>query len=242
MHPKQRNTARYAGLFFAIALLVSSTPAGAVTATNSNATNHNTNAKTVAPVVPEKDTALEAELNEAKPLEADGEHAEEEKTGVLGTLGVNWKLLIAQLVNFAIVLFVLWKWVFGPVARGLENRTKKIEQSLEDATTITKEKEEFQVWKTKEMSSARAEAAAIVTEAKKEAEEVKNKILAQTRTEQEKVVEQAKAQLESEKDKALGEIKGEIATLVVAATQKILQEKLDPVKDKDLIKQSLKNI
>ncbi len=232
-YQKPQTIARYAGLFFAVAFLLSSTSTNAAT----TPTNSNTHAATTAAT----GAATAATTEETHDAVTEEEHAEE-KTGVLGTLGVNWKLLIAQLVNFGIVLFVLWKWVFGPVARGLENRTKKIEQSLADATTITQEKEEFKTWKTKEMSAARGEAALIVTEAKKEAEEAKNKILTEARSEQEKIMEQAKVQLESEKDKALSEIKGEIATLVVAATQKILQEKLDPTKDKELIKQSLKNI
>jgi F-type H+-transporting ATPase subunit b len=234
-HQKTHIIARYAGLFFAVGILFNSTAATAATTPTKPAATTNTESAATNPI-----RTVETTTDDNQATASESELAEE--GGVLGTLGINWKLLIAQLVNFAIVLFVLWKWVFGPVARGLENRTKKIEQSLKDATTITKEKEEFQAWKTKEMSAARGEAATIVTDAKKEAEEAKNQILADARTEQEKLVEQGKTQLESEKAKALSEVKNEIATLVVAATQKILREKLDPAKDKELIKQSLKHI
>ncbi|MBX4188293.1 MAG: hypothetical protein KW793_04140, partial [Candidatus Doudnabacteria bacterium] len=37
--------------------------------------------------------------------------AHKNSSGVLGTLGINWKLFLAQLINFSIVLFVFWKWV-----------------------------------------------------------------------------------------------------------------------------------
>ena len=48
--------------------------------------------------------------------------------GVIGTLGLNWKLFMAQLLNFGIVLFVLWKWVFRPVAGALETRRQRVEE------------------------------------------------------------------------------------------------------------------
>src|SRR5262245_53133970 len=68
---------------------------------------------------------------------------EESEGGVLGMLGINWKLFIAQLINFGIVLFVLWKWVFKPVSSGLEARTTRIEKSLQDATQLEQAKKEF---------------------------------------------------------------------------------------------------
>ncbi len=194
--------------------------------------------ETTTEIAQEPETAVGAEV--ADTIEAASSESEEVDPGLLGTLGINWKLFLAQLVNFAIVLFVLWKWVFTPVAKGLEARTKKIEQSLNDAESITKEKEEFTVWKNKQMSVARAEAADIVIAAKKEAEGVKTEILEKTKLEQEKLAAQAKANLIAEQAKALAEAKTEIAGLVVAATQAIIKQKLDPTKDKELIKQALK--
>lgn len=226
----KRSTRLLLQLTIAFSLVLAPATALGVTEapTTTSTTNHTTVQETLAGSNT-SETSTEAEEHEADP-------------GLLGTLGINWKLLIAQLVNFGIVLFVLWKWVFGPVAKGLEKRTKKIEQSLTDAENIAKDKEEFTVWKNKELGNARAEAAQIVTDAKKEAEGVKASIAEQTKLEQEKIVAQAKAKMVSEQEKAITEIKGEIAELVISATQKILQSKLDPAKDKELIKDALKNI
>jgi F-type H+-transporting ATPase subunit b len=169
----------------------------------------------------------------------DEAHAEEEKQGIPGMFGLDWKLFIAQLVNFGIVLFVLWRFVFKPVAKGLAERTNKIEQSLKDAQQITEDKQTFESWKTAEMSKVRQEAAGIITQAKQEAEGVKASILDQAKAEQSRIVQQAQAQLENEKQKALNEIKGQIADMVVSASETILREKLDDKKDKQLIEQAL---
>lgn len=170
-----------------------------------------------------------------------GEHAEntEEDQGVVGLLGLNGKLFIAQLINFAIVLFVLWKWVFGPVAKGLSNRTAKIEASLADAEKIAEDRKNFDSWKDGEISEVRKEAAAILTKAKSEAENLKVETLTQTKEEQAKITAQATAQIEQQKQAMVKEAKAEIADLVISATQAVIKVKLDPKKDKELVEQAL---
>lgn len=173
-------------------------------------------------------------------------HAAEATTeasgGVVGTLGLNAKLFIAQLVNFAIVLFVLWRWVFKPVANGLEARTAKIEQSLRDADTTEQERAQFQQWKNEEIAKTRKQAAEIIATAKSDADAVKTSMMIDTRNEQEKLIERTKQQLAMEQTKTITEAKQQLADLVVTATEKILQSKLDEKKDKELIKKTLENL
>ncbi len=164
------------------------------------------------------------------------------KEGVAGTLGLNAIYFIGQLVTFSIVLLVLWKFVFNPVAKKLTERTEKIEKSLNDATRIEKEKQEFAVWKNQEMTKARQEASSIVTSAQTEAGHAKQQILDQTKIDQQKLIDQAKSQIESEKSRVLSEAKGELADMVTNATEKILKKKLDGKADQELIKESLQGI
>jgi F-type H+-transporting ATPase subunit b len=168
--------------------------------------------------------------------------AQAHNTGVLDMFGINLKLFIAQLVNFAIVLLVLWKWVFTPVSKALEARTAKIEKSLKDARQITEDKETFETWKNAEISKVRQEAAGIITQAKQESEALKNQMAAETRAEQEKIVKQAHNQMESDKERALTEIKTKVADMVVGATETILREKIDAKKDAALIKEALQKV
>ncbi len=162
--------------------------------------------------------------------------AEEKDAGVIGLFGLNWKLFLAQLVNFAIVLFVLWKWVFKPVVAGMDARTKKIEDSLNTADKVNKEREEFDQWKAKEMVSARHEATAIIAAAKTTATQTKDQILEQAKLEQQQILDQSKAELELQKQKTLEEAKASIADLVVQSTEKLLRAKLDGKTDAKLIK------
>jgi F-type H+-transporting ATPase subunit b len=159
--------------------------------------------------------------------------------GVLGTLGIDWKLFLAQAINFGVILFVLWRWVLTPVAKRLEDRTRKIEGSLNDARTIEKEKEEFSLWKNKEMTKSRQDASAIIKESQMEAVAVKEALLSKAKEEQEALIKNTQAQLTAEKERTMREIKSEAADLVVASVEKILEQKMDADADQEYVKKVL---
>ena len=96
-------------------------------------------------------------------------------------------------------MFVLWKWVFGPVTKGLSQRTEKIENSLKDAEKITTERNDFESWKQEKISLIRTEASAIITQAKRDAENLRASTLEQTKSEQQKVIANVQVKLEQEK-------------------------------------------
>jgi F-type H+-transporting ATPase subunit b len=185
--------------------------------------------------------AADGSATDGKHATQDGAAAEHtEDAGIVGMFGLDWKLFLAQLINFGIILFVLWKWVFGPVTKGLAQRTEKIESSLAEAQRIAEERETFDSWKQGEISTVRTEAAAILTQAKRDAENLRSEMVEQTKLEQEKVMAAAQAKLEAEKQSMLESAKGELADLVVKATETIIRRKLDPKKDAELINEALK--
>ncbi|MEJ0021158.1 MAG: F0F1 ATP synthase subunit B [Candidatus Doudnabacteria bacterium] len=161
---------------------------------------------------------------------------------VLGTLGIDWKLFLAQLVNFAIVLFVFWKWVVKPLGATLTKRTEKIEQGLKNAEHMEAEKKKFEEWKTSEMKKVRSEADHILRTTTDTANKIKQETIVEAQNQANKVLEQAKSNIESEKVQMMKEAKTELATLVVAASEKILRGKLDPKKDHELIEGSMKGL
>ena len=61
---------------------------------------------------------------------------------LLTKLGIDLKLLVAQIVNFLILLLVLYKFAYGPIVAMLEKRQKKIEKGLKEAEEAHKKLEE----------------------------------------------------------------------------------------------------
>lgn len=162
--------------------------------------------------------------------------------GLLGTLGIDWKLFLAQLVNFGIVLFVFWKWVVKPLGTTLTKRQERIEEGLRNADLTEEEKKKFEEWKLAEMKKVRTEADHILRTTTDTANQIKQETIVDAQKQAVKVMEQAKASMESEKSQMMKEAKQELATLVVSASEKILRGKLDLKKDHELITESVKNV
>lgn len=196
-------------------------------------------AATGAPTVAQTEDATEVEHDEQA---TEVEHAEEADPGIVGMFGINWKLFVGQLINFGIVLFVLWKWVWKPVTSNMEERTRKIEESLENADRLTKEKEEFTIWKEAEMSKARQEATSIISEAKSQAEAVKSETLEKTKQEQQAILDRSSKELEQQKQQAIASAKSELAELVISAAEKLIRNKVDKKADQKLINQAVKEL
>ena len=153
-----------------------------------------------------------------------------ESVGGLGTLGINLKIFIAQLVNFTVVLLVLWKFAYKPIVRLLEQRQEKIERGVKQAEEVEKRVQELEQEQKSVITAAKAEASKILEEVRVTAEERKKELLAKAKEEVKSVVEQGKIQLEAQKMQMLVEVREEIAALAVEAARKILEDGVDEKK------------
>lgn len=158
---------------------------------------------------------------------------------LLTKLGIDWKLLIAQVVNFLILLFVLYKFAYGPILAMLEKRSEKIERGLADAEAAGKKLAESADMQKEILRKARAEAKGIVEKARAQAEKSKSEMATEAKTQAEKIIAGARVEIEIEKEKTISEIKSEIGGLVVAATERIVGEKMSDEKDKKLIEKTI---
>ncbi len=118
--------------------------------------------------------------------------------------GINWKLLVAQLINFAVVVFVLAKFVYKPMVKMLDQRTKKIEDGISFADKAKKELDRVEVLKHEELKKAEAQGQQIVNSAEKDAKKVADDITKGAEREKERIVatgitilKEQKAQMES---------------------------------------------
>ena len=155
-------------------------------------------------------------------------------------LGIDWKLLIAQIVNFLVLLFILYKFAYGPIVAMLEKRQRKIEQGLKDAEGARKNLEKSEERQKEILKKARADFKVIVGKARTQAEKSKSEIAAEAKAQAEKIITDAKNQIKQEKQKTINEIKSEIGGLVIAAAEKVIDEKMDEKRDKEMIEKSLK--
>ena len=154
-------------------------------------------------------------------------------------LGIDWRLLIAQLINFVILFLALTFLLYKPLIGVLEKRQKKIADSLRDAERISEELRSAQDKSLAILSEARGEAGKVVIAAQAAADRVRSEALEKTRTEVATVITNGKNQLATERDQMVNEVRAVAAELIAGATQKIIGEKMTDAKDKHLIEKIL---
>lgn len=145
----------------------------------------------------------------------------------IATLGINLPIFIAQLVNFLVVLLVLWKFAYKPLVKILDDRSQKIEESLKHSDAIELRVKQLKVEQKQIIATAKSEAMQILEGAKADADIRKQELLAAAKKEVERVVAQGKGQLQAEKVQMLHEAKAELIEMAVAATKKILEAEVD---------------
>lgn len=160
---------------------------------------------------------------------------------ILANIGVDGRILLAQIVNFLILLFVLQRFVYRPLLAFLEERSKKIEQGLKDAEQARKQLSEAEAKQEALLVAARAEGQEMVKKAESVAARAREELLDTARSEAAKIAADAKRSIEEEKAKMFMEAKQELAGLVIAATEKVLVAKLDSEIDRELVKKEIGN-
>ncbi len=140
---------------------------------------------------------------------------------LLGTFGVNGKLFVAQLVNFVIVLIVMWRWVYRPLVAMMDTRAKEITDGLENAKAAKHQLSEAAADRERMRRETNASASAILAAAEQKTQRLHDEKLERTKEEIEKLMHGAKEQIQNERSAAFDALKGDIASLVALATQKV---------------------
>lgn len=157
-------------------------------------------------------------------------------------LGIDWKLLIAQIINFLILLFVLYRFAYKPILSLMHKREKKIEDSLKNADKIQKELVDLEEKKAKEIQEARIKSQAIIDQASKSGDKLKEELKAEAKKESEEIVKKAKEEIEIAKNKMVSDAKKEVAEMVVSVSEKIIKKNLDDKANQALIEDTIKEI
>ncbi len=155
---------------------------------------------------------------------------------LITTFHIDWKIIIAQAINFGIVFAVLYMFALKPLKKLMAERENKIAKGVEDARInaemVANTKKEYDAV----IAKAKAEAHELFQEGKKDAEAKKAEMMEKAKMEVAGLIENGKKTLENEKVKMVEEAKKEIVSLVVAATEKILEETDDKLSDKTISK------
>lgn len=161
---------------------------------------------------------------------------------LVSTFHLDWKLMIAQVVNFGIVFLVLYFFAIKPLRKLMDERSNTIKGGLENADKqkelLAAQEVEYQ----KALAGARAEASEMMKAAKKDVEAYRAEMMEKTQAEVVASVAAGKKQLEAEKAKMMDEAKHDLVALVMQATEKVLGASVNEKVDTKLVEESIKSI
>ncbi|MCX6808905.1 MAG: F0F1 ATP synthase subunit B [Candidatus Berkelbacteria bacterium] len=160
----------------------------------------------------------------------------------MDALGIDLKLIIAQLVNFGILFFLLSKFAYKPILKMLEDRQSKIDQGLTDAekaaTELAKSEEEAE----KIREKAFREANDILRNAKDSASLESAELIKKASDQADRTIKAAKDEAASAKDKVMSEAKKEVADIVIIALDKIVSKELTTEQKKNLTSKAISEL
>lgn len=136
--------------------------------------------------------------------------------------GVNWPMLISQIVCFAIVAAVLHKFAYKPILAVLEERRKTIKESLENAEKIKKELADAQKTASDILAQANVQAQKFLEEAREAAAKVQSQKSQEAVAQAESIIKQAREASTQDYEKMKAELRREIGRLVVDTTAKVV--------------------
>ena len=150
-------------------------------------------------------------------------------------LGFHLPSLIVYLVNFTILLGILYAVGFKPIQRMLDQRSQRIRESLEQAERIQKESAERQKEMEQQLQEARREGQALIEQARQAADRYRDEERERTRHEAGVFLERARSDIQRERDMAIEEVKGHFADLAITAAERVIRRSLDRDAHKEVI-------
>lgn len=137
-------------------------------------------------------------------------------------------------INFAILLAVLYKFLYKPLLGAISSREEQIEQSLKKAAHDRTEAERLRTEFEYKITEAHREAQEIVNKATRTATAAREQIEAEARARAAELLENATKTIEREKQKAVAELRAEVANLAIAVAGKVIEKNLDSAEQKRL--------
>lgn len=142
---------------------------------------------------------------------------------LLDKLGVDSNLLIAQVVNFTILLSVLTYFIYRPLLNLLDARRERIQKAMDEAAKVEHQAQEMENIRQQELAKIDSECGVYMERIRKQAEKVEQEILSRAKGEAEAMMEGTRKQIASEREQLFQEVLQRAVSIVVRSAEKVIQ-------------------
>lgn len=157
-------------------------------------------------------------------------------------LGIQLPVLVTQIVNFGILLFVLNKFLYKPILNTLAKRRREVESGIEMKKQAEKEVETTEKKRQQVLKDARQEAQLLLQAAKKDAKAAREELLKDAREDVSKLKERMEKELKAQYEKQADTLQEQTVTIAAKMVEKLLAGVLSEKDQQRLIEQQLKKL
>ena len=163
------------------------------------------------------------------------------ETMVLGisALGINLPALIAQLINFGLLLLFFSVFLYKPLFKVLDERKQRIEEGLEASEEAKKRLAQTETETAAELEKARQEGQGLIGQAQQMSARIQEEARQSARAEGETLLERARSEIQLERDAAIADLRREFADLTITAAERVIRRSLDRKAHRELIEEVL---
>ena len=162
-------------------------------------------------------------------------------TGTAGVIEINGTVIV-EILTFLIMLAILARYVYPRIVEVAESRQRAIAEQLREAERAKAEAEATRAEAQARLEDARRTAQGVIDGATKSGEQLRQELRQKADEESRRMVESARKEIEAERDQAVRSARTEVASLVVAATEKVVGETLDERKHRQLIERAIQEV
>jgi F-type H+-transporting ATPase subunit b len=153
----------------------------------------------------------------------------------LASLGINLPLLVAQVVNVAILFGLLYLFVYKPIMRIIDERSRRIKESMEQTEYIKTQAEQAEEEAKKRIEAAAREGQELVARSVRTGEEVRREAQQQAKQSAEALITRARTEIQRERDEAIDELRKEFADITIMAAERVIEKSLDKKVHREII-------
>lgn len=161
--------------------------------------------------------------------------AAEAEQGGVAKLGINIPSLVAQIVNFVILLTLLYLFAYKPILKMLDKRSEKIKESMDQAEKIKQQTVQTEEQIKAQLEASRKEGQALITQASQMGDKLKEEARKEARQEAEALIARARAEIQREMEDATDALRREFADLAIKAAEKVINQSLNKESHQKLI-------
>ena len=155
------------------------------------------------------------------------------------SLGFNITSLVAQLVNFAVLLVIFRAFLYKPILRMLDSRRERIKEGLDAADRMKEQAARAEQEVQARLAEARQDGQTLIAQAQQMAARLQEEGREQARREGDAMLQRARTEIHLERDAAIAELRQEFADLTIAAAEKVIGQALDRKAHERLIQEVL---